>query len=112
MDQLSHLQYRHSANVEKDKIKERLAMFDKLWEESPTVRKMRAQYHKEGEAKALQRTLVDVVQVRFPDMIDFAQKQVKLCNKPNTLELLFQKMLTAPDATMARQLLESMPEQE
>jgi flagellar biosynthesis/type III secretory pathway protein FliH len=99
-------------------------MFDKLWEESPTVQKMReqirekyrVQYYEEGInqgiAQGVQRTLVDVVQVRFPDLTEFAQKQVKLCNKPDTLELLFQKMLTAPDATVARQLLESMPEQE
>jgi hypothetical protein len=118
--------------LEKDKIKERLAMFDKLWEESPTIQKMReqmreqfrSQYYEEGmnkgmaqgmaqgEVKALRRTLVDVVRIKFPDLTKFAQKQVKLFNKADVLEMLFQKMLTAPDATMARQLLESPPEQQ
>ena len=102
-------------------------MFDKLWDESPMVQKMReqdrAKYYEEGinkgtaqgitqgEVQALQRTLVSAVQIKFPDLTDFAQKQAKRYSDPVALELLFQKMLTAPDAKSARWLLESKPEQ-
>ena len=34
--------------LEKGKIQERLDMFDKLWEESPMVQKMREQYYEKG----------------------------------------------------------------
>jgi len=117
--------------LEKDKIKERLAMFDKLWEESPMVQKMReqfrAQFYEEGinkgiaqgttqgitqgKVQALQSNLIDVVQVRFPDLTDFAQQQAKLYHDPGALELLFHKMLTAPDVKTAQWLLELKPEQ-
>ena len=50
--------------------------------------------------------------IAFPDLTKSAQKQVKLFNKADVLEMLFQKMLTAPDATVAQRLLESTPEQQ
>jgi hypothetical protein len=113
--------------LEKGKIKERLAMFDKLWEESPTVQKMRAQYYEEGRNKGIvqgiaqgiaqgevqssRRTLVDIVQVRFPELTEVAQKQARLCNKPDVLAMLIRQIVTAPDVKTARWLLESMSEQ-
>jgi hypothetical protein len=97
--------------LEKGKIQERVAMFDKLWEESPTVQKMREQYYEKGKVENSQSMLVDAVQIRFPDLTDFAQKQVRLCDDPSVLKLLFQKILTAPDVKTARWLLESTPEQ-
>jgi hypothetical protein len=45
------------------------------------------------------------------DLTTFAQKQVKHFNKADVLEMLFQKILIAPDATVAQQLLESPPVQ-
>ena len=86
-------------------------MFDKLWDESPMVQKMREQmqekYYEEGRVETLQNTLLDVVRVRFPDLTAQAQKQVKLFNEPGALELLFQQVLRAPDAKTAQWLLET-----
>ena len=110
-------------------------MFDQLWEQSQTVQKMREQMreqlteqlHKqyyeegivqgimqgktEGEIETLQRRLMDVVRIKFPDLTDLAQKQVKLFDNPGALDLLFDKMLTVPDSKTAQWLLESNSKQ-
>jgi hypothetical protein len=101
--------------LEKGQIQERLAMFDKLWDESPMVQKMQKQmqekYYEEGKVENAQSMLLEVVRVKFPELTEFAQQQVKLYNKPDALDLLFRKVLTAPDAKTAQWLLESTPEQ-
>ena len=53
--------------LEKGKIQERLVMFDKLWEESPTVQKMREQYYEKVRTETLQHTLTEVIRLQFPD---------------------------------------------
>ena len=119
--------------LEKSKIQERLNMFDQLWEESPRVQKMREQmrkqYYEEGIAQAraegiaqarreaevevetLQRTLIEIVRVKFPALTELAQKQVKQFDNPGALNLLLKKVLTAPDSKTAQWLLESNSEQ-
>lgn len=87
-------------------------MFDQLWEESPTVQKLKAQYYEKGEVQTLQRMLVKGVQRRFPELTELAQKKVQLCNKPDTLELLFQQIQDAPDLKTVQQLLGSISEQQ
>ncbi len=89
--------------TEKEQMKERLSMFDQLIEESPMIQKIREQ----SEMHTLQRTLVNVVRVRYPDLAGFAQQQVGHFNKPDALELLIQKVVTAPNASTAHWLLES-----
>ena len=102
--------------LEKDKIQERLAMFDKLWEESPRVRRTKEQHYEEGIAQGKvqnsQSVILRFVQAKFPPLTEFAQKKVRLCNNPDALDLLFQQIITAPDATMVQHLLESIPEQQ
>jgi hypothetical protein len=122
-------------NAEKEQIKERLTMFDQLFEESPMIQKklkelreqlrdqwreqfqeqfqeqLREQLREQLKVETLQHTLVDFVGVRFPNLAGFAQKQAKLLNNPDTLETLTHNLFTASDAMMARRLLESVPEQ-
>ena len=108
--------------LEKEQIRERLTMFDQLFEESPMIQKMRQQYLEQGIQKgrmeglqeglqeglrALQRSLVTVVRVRYPDLAELAQQQAKHIDNPGALELLIQQVVTAPDAGTARWLLES-----
>jgi hypothetical protein len=101
--------------LEKSKIEERFVMFEQLWEESPTVQKMRSHYYEKGIAQGItqgvQRTLVEFVQVRFPELTEFAQRQAQLCKKPEVLETITRELFTAPDSGTAQQLLESMSEQ-
>jgi hypothetical protein len=109
------------AQEEKQKIQERFKMYDPLWEEHPKVKKIRAESRAEGEAvgiaegevigivkgeiQALQRTIVNIVKIRFPDLSELAQKQVTQVNDPGALDLLVQKVSTAPDEAMVRWLL-------
>ena len=115
-------------SLEKNRIQEKLKMYDQLWDESPRVQKMKAQIReqalKEGkekekqeikerneiEAKALQQALVSMIQARFPNLTEFAQQRVGLFDNPGTLNLLIQKIATAPDANIARWLLDSSTE--
>jgi hypothetical protein len=78
-------------------------MFDQLIEESPMIQKIREQ----SEILTLQRTLVNVVRARYPDLAEFAQRQVGRFNKLDALELLIEQVVTAPDVSTVRWLLES-----
>jgi len=112
------------AAEDKSKIEERLFMFEQLWEESPTVQKMRSQYYEQGReqgitkgitqgieqgiTKGIQRTLVDFVQIKFPELTEFAQRQARLCKNPEVLETIARELFTAPDSGTAQQLLQSL----
>ena len=114
--------------LEKDRIQEKLKMYDQLWDESPRVQKMRAQSREQGrkeakeeaeieakakaeiEAKALRRALVTMIHARFPNLTEFAQRQVELFDNPGALDLLIRQISTAPDASIARWLLDSSTE--
>ncbi len=90
---------------EKEDIRRRLTMYDPLWEENPRVLRNRAESKAQGELQALQRTLINVVKIRFPSLADLAQQQVMHIDKPDALDLLIQKVVTAPDENMVRWLL-------
>jgi hypothetical protein len=113
------------AQEEKQKIQERFKMYDPLWEEHPKVKKIRAESRAEGEAigiaegiaegealgivkgeiQASQRLLVSIIKARFPELAELAQQQVTKFNDPGALDLLVQKVSTAPDEAMVRWLL-------
>jgi flagellar biosynthesis/type III secretory pathway protein FliH len=119
-------------HVEKVKIKERLSMFDQLWEESPMIQKMREQYRMQyrqeglqeglqegrleglqqglqlGRLEGLQTLLVKSIQNKYPDLADFAQQQAKRLDKADTLELLIQQVISASNADAVRWLLEKI----
>jgi hypothetical protein len=113
--------------LEKGKIEERLAMYDQLWEESPRVQKMKVRLSEEADKKAeqkkkeeeqkkkeraevevkvLRQALLGLIHGRFPDLSEFAQKQVGLFDDPAVLNLLIRKIAAAPDANTARWLLD------
>jgi predicted transposase YdaD len=106
------------SNLEKVQVKERLSMFDQLFEESPMIQRMREEYLVKGrqegiqegrqeELQRLQRLLINVVRARYPDLAELAQLQVDHCKKPDALELLIQQVVTAPNESTARWLLEA-----
>jgi hypothetical protein len=94
-------------------IQERLNMFDQLWEESPTIQKMREEYRLKGRQEGLQegvqtlrQVLVDVVRPKYPDLVDLAQQQASHFDSPEALHLLIQQVLNAPNTDIVRWLLE------
>jgi hypothetical protein len=103
------------SDLEREQIKERLSMYDQLFEESPMIQKMREDYRmkglQEGHLEGLQHSLVNVVRARYPDLAEFAQQRVGRFDKPDALDLLIQKVVTAPDANTIRWLLESSTQQ-
>ena len=49
--------------------------------------------------------LISVVKACFPALVELAQEQAAQINSPDALELLVQKIATAPDENMVRWLL-------
>ena|SRR5215469_3168892 len=90
---------------DKRKIQERLDMYDRLWEENPKVQQIRAESEAKGEVQAMRRMLISVVKARFPALVELAQEQALQINSPDALDLLVQKIATAPDEQMVRWLL-------
>src|SRR5205085_1182570 len=103
--------------MEKINIQERLSMFDQLWEENPTIQKMRAEYRMKGlqeglqkglqegrqeerqrELQGLRHLLVSIVQTKYPDLVDLAQQQAIHFDNLEALHLLIQQVATAPNA--------------
>jgi hypothetical protein len=116
--------------AKKEEIKERLKMFEQLFEESPMIQKMREQYRMQGVQQgiqqgiqqgvqqgvqqgllqglqSLQRSLVNIVKAKYPDLAEFAQQQANRLDKPEMLESLIQQVAVAPNAATVRQLLEA-----
>src|SRR5712692_519506 len=95
------------APPEKEEILKELKMYDPLWEEHPKVKKIRAESRTEGEIRALQRMLVNIVKARFPSLAELAQQEITKIDNPAVLNLLAQQISTAPDESVARWLLSS-----
>lgn len=99
--------------LDKERIRERLKMYDRLWEDNPKVKNIRAESKAEGlaegqvegEVRALQRALVSIVSVRFPELTELARQHVVLIQQPDALDLLVRQLTTAPDERVARWIL-------
>ena len=87
--------------------KEDLRVYNPLWEEHPKVKKIRAESEARGEIRSARRMVVNLVEVRFPNLTELAQQEVGRINDPGVLDLLMQKMATAPDESLVRWLLSS-----
>jgi hypothetical protein len=109
---------------EKKEIQKELKMYNSLWENHPKVKELkaelaeskaklkaeakaegRAEGRAEGEIQALRRTLVHIVQVRFPDLTEVAQQKAEQISNAGALDLLVQQIIVAPDEDIARWLL-------
>jgi len=86
-------------------------MFEQLFDESSIIQKMHDQAREQSKVETLQRTLLYFVEVSFPDLTDFAQKQTNSLKNIDALEALIHELFGASDAITARRLLESVPEQ-
>jgi hypothetical protein len=100
--------------VQKKQIKERLNMFEQLFEESPMIQKMRKRYRIQGRQEGrqegiqvLQDLLVDSVQARYPNLAGLARQQAGHFDKLDVLKLLIQQVMIAPNANTVRGLLEA-----
>jgi len=94
---------------EKSEIERQLHMYDQLWEESPRIKqeraKSRAEGRAEGELRAAQTMFVNIVSARYPGLTELAKQQAAQIDNPAALNILAQKVVTAPDESAVRWLL-------
>ena len=88
--------------------------FDSLMNESPLVQRKRAegkeeglrQGKEEGSAEMLRSSILDLVQLRFPQLGDLVQSRMAHLVRINELNDLFSKLVIASDEQTARLALE------
>src|SRR5713226_9695010 len=98
---------------DKERIGKKMEDFDSLLDESPFVQKRKAEAEEkgiekgieQGRAEGLQKAVVAIVRLRFPDLTEFAQQQVVKINKPDVLDYLIDQVSFAPNEAIVRQLL-------
>ncbi len=61
----------------------------------------------QGIQQELQRMVLDVVEVRFPTLLEVAKEKVIQLEDKNVLRVLAKQIMLAPDETYARLTLES-----
>lgn len=93
---------------EKGEIFKELSMYEALWDQSPRVQQIRAEGRAEGEAQALRRVLVHLVEARFPALTNMAEQEAERIKEPAALDLLVQKVAVADDEKLVRWLLTSV----
>ena len=91
-------------------MRKRLKMFDQIWEESPIIQEICAGSEQKGEQKGkiltLQNMLIDVVESKYPELMDLARQQAVRIMEPDVLNILIKRLLRINDAETAQKLLE------
>lgn len=86
------------------------AMYRDPLVQTPTYQKIlkegRQEGLQEGDLKRLRQSVLDVVEVRFPSLMELAEERVPRASKPDVIESVFKTLLTAPDENAARALLD------
>ena len=99
--------------LEKQRVQERLKMFDELLEQDEFVQKQRErglqegiqQGLQEGQIKAYQTMLVNIVKNKFPSLEDLAQRRAAQTRKIDALGEVIQLVSAVNDENMARIIL-------
>ena len=89
---------------DKQIVEDRLRMYDSLLEQDSYVHEQRDRGRTEGQQKAL----LDLIEVRFPALVEMAQQQVAHLNKSDELSRLMKQIALAPDEATARWLLDTL----
>jgi predicted transposase YdaD len=113
---------------DKQRVEERLKMFDSLLEQNPYVQELKnrvaaeaeakgkaegiaegkAEGEAEGEVKGLQVAVIEIVRRRFPSLLDIAQQRVERVKKPDALSQFVGQISTAPDEATAAWLITTL----
>ncbi len=81
-------------------------MQDNLLAESWTYQKILKEGREEGKLEGLQEAVLDVVEARFPPLVEFARQRVTKASKPDVVSLVLKGVAMAPNEDAARLLLE------
>lgn len=90
----------------------RFAMLYDVLQESRAYQKIKQEGREEGELQALHRTLLTVVQARFPGIVQLATKRTAEVHDPAALEDLIVKLSLAQTLEEARQYMLALDEEE
>lgn len=96
--------------IARGKKKKKLDFFEQLLEESPMIQEMREQWRAEGFLEGRREVFLSLIRTRYPDLAELAQQQANHIKKLDVIELLIKQVMTAPDASIVRRLLESGPQ--
>jgi len=88
---------------DKQKVEERLHMYDSLLDLDPELQERMAQ----AEIRGQQKTVIEVIQARFPKLVETAKNQVMHFDDPEKLSLLVKQIATAPNEPAARWILDN-----
>ncbi len=105
--------------LEKVEIQRRLSMYEFLLESNPRIKRIRLEAKAEGKAegerkgevkgevKAMRQSLIDVVEIRFPALIELATQRAKEMTNLEELRQLMRQATAAPDEATVRRILDS-----
>jgi hypothetical protein len=117
---------------EKQMIQERLSMYDDLMENDPEMKRLRAKYAAEGEAKgraegeakgiakgeakglskgkteALRTTILTLIKVRFPALRKLTQQSISQITDADELQEVFEQLVSASDEATIREILATL----
>ena len=90
-------------------------MWDNLLEQDPYIQKKvakgvakgKAEGEAKGEIRASQRMVIDLVDARFPSLVDLARQRVPKIKETDDLRQLGRQIATAPDEASALRVLSS-----
>ena len=91
--------------LEKQRVQERLKMFDELLEQDEFVQKQRERGQQEGAVKYAQEVLVNYISIRYPSLIDLARQRAEKTSQQAVLQNILNMLFAAPDEATARFIL-------
>ncbi|HZS76258.1 MAG TPA: hypothetical protein VFA41_06555 [Ktedonobacteraceae bacterium] len=82
------------------------AMSKDIFAETPTYKKLVGIGREEGKLEGFQEALIDVVEARFPALVELARQNVSKVSQPETIGLVLKGIAKASDEGVARAYLE------
>ena len=93
------------ASLEKQAIGEELKMYDRLWEESSLVQRIRAESKLEGELQIAQQMIMYTIEGRFPTLKELGQNRLSQITDLEELKRIGKQLAATVDEDVARRVL-------
>ncbi len=91
--------------LDRQRVLERLSMFDEMLEQDEFVKKQRERGRQEGKIEACQTILVDIVRRKFPSLEDLAQQRAAQIEHIAVFCEVIWLVIVVKDENMARFIL-------
>jgi hypothetical protein len=77
--------------------------------QTPAYQRILKEGREEGDLNRLRKSLLTVVEVRFPSLMELAQERVPRTSSSDVLEVAFKALLKVDDEETARILIDLLP---